>query len=75
MELGEPTRRGENGQGPYWDYDRPLGTVRIAHELKGSVPFVRWWRLNGFPISSDLEQVFHPNVSSMCRWISSASTS
>lgn len=62
-ELGEPTRRGENGQGPYWDYDRPLGTVRIAHELKGSVPFVRWWRLKGFPISSGVEEVFHPNVS------------
>jgi hypothetical protein len=60
--LGLPDERGKTRSGPYWDYHRPLGTVRIAHDLKGSVPFLRWWRLKGFPKSAELRSVFHQSV-------------
>jgi len=61
-EFGSPDRKGDDYLGPYWDYERPLGTVRISHKLKGSLPFLRWWRLEGFPEASDLEHLLHPNV-------------
>jgi hypothetical protein len=61
--VGEPTQKGEDYQGPFWDYERSLGTVRIAHKLKGSVPVLRWWRLEGFPTSPEVVKVFHANVS------------
>lgn len=62
-ELGEPNRRDDDSYRPSWDYERPRGTVRISHPLKGSVPFVRAWDLTGFPTTGKLEAVFHPNVS------------
>lgn len=60
--LGLPADRGEDQLGPFWEYERPLGRIRIAHELKGSLPFVRWWRLRGFPYASAIQDLLHPSV-------------
>lgn len=61
-QMGRPDQMGDNYNGPYWEYERPQGRVRIAHKLKGSVPFLRWWRLEGFPIASQVDRVFHPSA-------------
>lgn len=61
--VGPPDKTGKGLWGPYYEYRRPNGSVRVSFETIGSgtmgAEFTKW-RLTAFPNERSIDTIFHP---------------
>lgn len=61
--LGPPSKEGKGLWGPYFEYLRPNGSVRLSFETIGSgtagAEFSKW-RLTAFPSNRSIDTIFNP---------------
>lgn len=62
-EVGAPDERYELSGEDYWVYHRGGASVIVAHKDKGSIPFLRWWRLEArFNPPAPPENLLHRSI-------------